>query len=93
MTHDRHLLPRRIFGDDCEECVERASSIHRMVAGLDNSNKRKLGDLALEVHSNPGSEDNPHELGASYADMKAVENLRMAGRLVFASGVLAEVCR
>ena len=92
MTHGYHDLPRRIFGDDCEECVSRASTIEGLAA-LDSSNIKKLGDLALEVHANPGSEDEPQELGDSYADLKAVENLRLAARIVFASGIDSEVAR
>ncbi len=92
MTHGHHDLPRRIFGDDCEECVERSSSIAGL-AELDSTNIVKLGDLAAEMHR---ARRSTIPLGRvvsklSYADQKAVENLRLAGRLVFASGITKEV--
>jgi len=92
MSHGHHDLPRRIFGDDCEECVGRASTIVGLAA-LDSINIKKLGDLALEFHANPGTEDQPQELGASFADVRAVGNLRLAARIVFASGIDEEVAR
>ncbi len=89
MSHGHHDLPRRIFGDDCEECVERASTIPRL-AELDSTNIVKLGDLAAEL-----SEEriDRREAGVSYADEKAVENLRLAARIVFASGITEKVAR
>ncbi len=90
MSHAVHLQARRILGDDCEECVERASSIPRMISGLDDHNKVKLGDLAHELyvleidfHNKPAD--------ISWADLRAVETLRMAARLVFATGITQEV--
>ena len=88
MSHGHHDLPRRIFGDDCEECVERASSIPRL-AELDSTNIVKLGDLAAELH-----EARPAlSARVSYSDERAVENLRLAARIVFASGITEEVAR
>ena len=93
MTHAVHQSPRRIFGDDCEECVERAKTLPGL-GYLDDSNIRKLGDLAVEVRANLYGEDTPQEsFGASRADMKAVDNLRQAARIVFASGISEEVAR
>ena len=93
MSHGHHDLPRRIFGDDCEECVERAKTLPGL-GYLDDSNIRKLADLAAEVRANPYGEDTPQlSFGASYADMKAVDNLRLAARIVFRSGITEEVCR
>lgn len=94
MSHAVHKLPRRIFGDDCEECVERSGNIARL-SSLDSSNIVKLGDLAAEVgihradFRTPGS----RPPGASYADVRAVDNLRLAARIVFASGITEEVAR
>lgn len=89
MSHGHHDLPRRIFGDDCEECVSRALTIPGL-AELDSSNIVKLGDLAAEL-----SEEriDRREAGVSFADEKAVENLRLAARIVFASGISEEVAR
>jgi len=92
MTHAVHEKPRRIFGDDCEECVERAKTLPGL-GYLDEFNIRALADLAAEVEADPYGEDTPQKsFGASYADMKAVENLRLAGRLVFRSGITEGVC-
>ncbi len=88
MTHGHHDKPRRIFGDDCEECVERASTIAGL-AELDKSNIVKLGHLAAElseIHYVAAAE-------VSYADEKAVENLRLAARIVFRSGITEEVAK
>ena len=89
MSHGYHDLPRRIFGDDCEECVERASTIPGL-AELDSTNIVKLGDLAAELSI---ERIDRREAGVSYADEKAVENLRLAARIVFASGITEEVAR
>lgn len=93
MTHAIHQTPRRIFGDDCDECVERASSIPRMLSGLDSSNKRTLGALAAELHTRAKNGDLSKPDNVSWADLKAVENLRFAARLVFASGITEEVAQ
>ena len=90
MSHGYHRKPRRIFGDDCEECVERASTIAGL-AGLDSINIVKLGDLAAELKEIWRID--PREVGVSYADEKAVENLRLAARIVFASGITEKVAR
>lgn len=89
MSHAAHQLPRRIFGDDCEECVGRASTIPRL-SELDGHNIKKLGDLAAELHE---EKIDRREAGVSYADEQAVENLRLAARIVFASGITEEVAR
>lgn len=87
MSHALHKLPRVIFGDDCEECRERAASIKRLSA-LDSMNLRKLGALA-----NSGYENGVLPAEASIADEQAVENLRLAARIVFASGIREEAAR
>jgi hypothetical protein len=89
MSHAPHQAPRRILGDDCEECVSRAGSIEKL-SELDSSNIRRLGDLAAEL-----SEEriDRREAGVSYSDERAVENLRLAARIVFASGITEEVAR
>ncbi len=90
MSHSVHQLPRRIFGDDCEKCVERASSIPRMISGLDAQNKLKLGALATEVYRDHIDFHNkPDDI--SWADLRAVDTLRMAARLVFATGISDKV--
>ncbi len=89
MSHGYHRKPRRIFGDDCEECVERASTIAGL-AGLDSTNIVKLGHLAAELSI---ERIDLREVGVSYADEKAVENLRLAARIVFASGITEKVAR
>ncbi len=93
MSHGAHQSPRRIFGDDCEECVERAKTVQGLAA-LDDFNIVKLGDLAAEVRADPYGADTPQKsFGASRADMRAVHNLRQAARVVFASGISEEVAR
>ncbi len=96
MSHGYHRKPRRIFGDDCEECVERASTVEGL-AELDSTNIVKLGDLAAELSEmkSSGKWDDVHYVAAevSYADEKAVEKLRLAARIVFASGITEEVAR
>ena len=91
MSHSPHLLPRRILGDDCEECVSRAGTLNGL-SQLDDTNLAKLADLAVEKHT-ASSLLRPQELGASYADMKAVETLRLAARIVDRSGIDMEVAR
>ncbi len=94
MSHAIHNLPRRIFGDDCEECVERASDIMRL-SSLDSDNIVKLGDLAAEMaqHRAKFKAVGSRPPGVSYADVRAVQNLRLAARIVFASGITKEVAR
>ena len=93
MTHAVHEKPRRIFGDDCEECVERAKTLPGL-GYLDEFNIKRLAVLAAEVEADPYGEDTPQlSFGASYADMKAVDNLRLAARIVFRSGINPEVAR
>lgn len=87
MSHAYHELPRRIFGDDCEECVGRSSTIEGLSA-LDSSNIKKLGDLAAEIHRADGTVPN-----LSNADVRAVENLRFAARIVLRSGITEGVAR
>ena len=87
MSHGPHELPRRILGDDCDECVERSQRIEGLAA-LDDHNLRKLSELAAEVVADPYGEDTPQtSFGASRADMKAVDNLRLAARLTYRSGI------
>jgi hypothetical protein len=91
MSHGYHKKPRRVLGDDCKECVSRAQTIRGLVV-LDPENLAKLAALAAEVKADPYGEDTPQaSFGASYADMKAVDNLRSAARIVFASGITKEI--
>ena len=81
MSHGHHDLPRRVLGDDCEECVQRSMTIEGL-ASLDDSNLRKLAEFAVEL------KDTSHDItDASWADMKAVGNLRLAARIVYRSGI------
>ncbi len=92
MTHAPHQGVRLVLDDDCEECVSRSKDLYGL-SQLDNGNLRKLGGLAHAIHVNPGSEDAPQELGASYADRNAVETLRLAARIVYRSRITEEVAR
>jgi hypothetical protein len=93
MSHEYHEKPRRILGDDCEECVGRAQTIERL-RFLDDGRLHKLADLAAEVRADPYGEDTPQaSFGASHADMKAVGNLRLAARIVYKSGITEEIAQ
>ena len=92
MVHSAHQLPRRIFGDDCDECVQRASTIEGL-QWLDSQNIIRLGDLAAEIGVDATDMEFSKPDDASWADMKAVDNLRFAARIVFASGITEEVAR
>jgi hypothetical protein len=59
------------------------------LAELDSSNIVKLGDLAAELQTREWDRIPP----TSFADEKAVENLRLAARIVFDSGITEEVAR
>lgn len=83
--HDRHVLPRRVLGDDCAECRSRAETIEGL-AHLDPHNLAKLAWLAQQAKT-----DRP--VDASDADMRAVDNLRLAARIVYASGISEETAR
>ncbi len=91
MSHSPHLLPRRVLGDDCDECVGRSFDLNGL-SQLDDGNLRKLAGLAADKQR-IGFVTNPNQLGASYADMKAVETLRLAARIVDISGISMEVAR
>lgn len=84
MSHSPHLTPRRVLGDDCEECVMRSQSVLGLTY-LDASNMRRLADLATETRDGGKPDD------ASWADMKAVDTLRMAARVVYRSGIDPDV--
>ena len=95
MSHAPHQGTRRVLGDDCEECVSRAADLNGLSA-LDNGNLRELAHLAQQKHEVRAAGrqiTRPTELGASYADMKAVETLRLAARIVYRSGITEEVAR
>ena len=94
MTHAPHPEAeiRRVLGDNCEECLARSKDLNGL-SQLDNSNLRKLAELAKEIHDFQGTLRRPQELGASYADRQAVETLRLAARIVFRSGITEKVAR
>ncbi len=77
MSHSPHEGPGLVLNDECEECQGRTTLPG--MANLDNTNLRRL--VTLHRHK-------PPEMG--WADQKAVENLRLMGRLVFASGMTKE---
>jgi hypothetical protein len=85
MSHAYHELPRLIFGDDCEECVDRCRSIDG-IASLDEENLVELGDMVKAL----GAHYDLRPTGWSYADVKACETLAYAARIVFASGLRPE---
>ncbi len=87
MSHGPHELPRRVLGDDCQECVQRSMTIEGLAA-LDDGNLRKLAELAAELSI---ERIDRREAGVSHADEKAVENLRLAARLTYRSGITEEV--
>lgn len=87
MSHEYHKLPRVVLGDDCEECRYRAGSIERL-SSLDSTNIAKLGALG-----NSGYENGVLPDEASEADKAALANLRLAARIVFASGITEEAAR
>lgn len=89
-THTFHQGPMRVLDDGCEECVARSGDLDGL-SHLDSKNLRSLGELAAETHGRGVISKKPDD--ASYADMKAVETLRHAGRIVFASGITEEVAR
>jgi hypothetical protein len=83
MSHSIHDTPSRVFSDDCSECVSRSETIEGL-ATMDREYLELLAVLAAEAPNGPKPFD------ASWADMKAVDNLRLAGRLVYRSGITAE---
>ncbi len=85
MSHAPHQGIRRVLGDDCEECVGRAGDLNGL-SQLDTGNLKELAKLATEKQASKFIL-RPSDLGASYADMKAVETLRLAARIVNRSGI------
>jgi len=59
---------------------------------LDDKNIAKLADLAAEKQAMTNLV-RPQDIGASYADMRAINTLRLAARIVFRSGITEEVAR
>ncbi len=79
MSHRYHGDLRGIvLRDGCDECEGRAATL----IGIDDGNLRLLGVLAQK--SAP-------EMG--FADHKAVDTLRLFGRIVFRSEITEEVAR
>lgn len=85
MTHRYHGdLVGIVLYDGCDECEARARDWGWMSA-IDNNNLKTLAQLA---------EFGPDKTEVmSWADRKAIDNLRYMGRVVFASGITEEVCR
>lgn len=93
MSHGPHLRTRRVLGDDCEECLDRASNGLNGLSQLDNGNLRELAAIAREKSNDPFGIERPQAIGASFADMKAVETLRLAARIVYRSEITEEEAR
>lgn len=91
LMHAPHEGPGRVLYDNCDECVARAIGGLDGLSHLDNGNLKELAKIAVEKMSHPRLV-RPLE-GCSYADMKAVETLRLASRLVERSGIPAEAGR
>ena len=87
MTHAPHQGTRRVLGDDCDECVARANDLNGL-SQLDGHSLRELANLAAQAS---GKYADPKTFGASHADMKAVETLRLAARIVYRSGIDPDV--
>lgn len=85
MSHAVHEKPRRIFGDDCEECVDRATDIMKF-GSIDAQNLRHLAALARALVDADSTGD-PRPPNLSHADTKAIDLLRYVGRLVYRSGL------
>lgn len=81
MSHSLHDGAGLVLFDGCEECRIRSGSIVRL-SELDDTNLKRLASLARH---------RPPEMGAN--DRRAVEALRLGGRIVFASGITEEECR
>ena len=91
MTHGPHTTPRRVLGDDCQECRSRANDLYGL-SQLDDRNIAKLANLAVDMAAMTNLV-RPQDIGASYADMIAVNTLRLAARIVFTSGITEKVAR
>ena len=81
MSHAIHHLPRRVFGDDCEECVHRATSGLDGLLLLDPDNLEELFVLAAELQT---LEEIPDD--ASEADVIAVRTLQKAAMVFDRAG-------
>ena len=90
MSHAYHELPRIVLGDDCDECVERSRTLEGL-ASLDEINLRRLALFSAELKASSDPYDKPAH--ASHGDMRAVDNLRLAARIVFKSGITEETAR
>lgn len=80
MSHAPHVSPYRVLSDYCDECFDRSSTLEGL-AELDTDNIRELAALAAEKFDMPDVL-RPTQLGASYNDMRAVEVLLLAERIV-----------
>jgi len=67
--------------------VLRSKSVEGLAA-LDDSNLRRLAELAAELNQTRSDIND-----ASWADMSAVDNLRLAARIVFRSGIEEHTAR
>lgn len=82
-SHAPHDGERIVFDDNCPTCVARADGGLHGLSYLDDTNLRRLADFA----------SGDLEGAASWADLRAIETLRLAGRLVFRSGLDERVAR
>ena len=84
MSHAVHQLPRRVFGDDCEECVYRAKNGIDGLLQLDPDHLGELFKLAAEMST---LEEIPDD--ASEADVIAVRSLQRAAMVFDRAGANA----
>lgn len=90
MSHGPHQGTRRVLGDDCDECVSRSKDLNGM-SQIDDSKLKELAKLAGEIHAFGTGGSPLSRFGASFADINAVETLRLMARIVYRSGITQEV--
>lgn len=91
MSHGPHQGTYTVLEDDCEECIGRAGDLNGL-SQLDDNNLQELARLATLQFELPNIM-RPSEIGASYLDIRAVETLRLAARLVYRSGISEQVSK
>ena len=87
MSHAYHgNLNGTVLKDGCDECEARVKLPG--MSSLDDANLQRLAVLATRDHVIPLTTPE-----ISHAEIVAIENLRLMGRIVFASGITEKVCR
>jgi len=72
-----------VLFDGCHECESRVNAPLGKLWELDAGNLQTLADLATGIGTD----------GMSHADRAAIQNLRLMARIVFQSGISAEVAK